>query len=109
MGYQECSPLLVTELVHPQHRAVYSSIYNSLWYVGSLIGACVALGMSSLQRSTPSAAGRVSHDLQAQTTFNTAHGHGVYRVFCRVFPPSASLSSFGKSSRFSFHSEVSDY
>lgn len=41
---QECSPLLVTELVHPQHRAVYSSIYNSLWYVGSLIGACVALG-----------------------------------------------------------------
>ena len=42
---QECSPLLVTELVHPQHRAVYSSIYNSLWYVGSLIGACVALGM----------------------------------------------------------------
>ncbi|KAJ5261419.1 hypothetical protein N7478_012014 [Penicillium angulare] len=30
---QECSPLLVTELVHPQHRAVYSSIYNSLWSV----------------------------------------------------------------------------
>lgn len=44
---QECSPLLVTELVHPQHRAIYSTIYNSLWYVGSLIGACVALGRSS--------------------------------------------------------------
>ncbi|KAJ5110654.1 hexose transporter protein [Penicillium argentinense] len=42
---QECSPLLVTELVHPQHRAIYSTIYNSLWYVGSLIGACVALGL----------------------------------------------------------------
>lgn len=41
---QECSPLLVSELVHPQHRAVYSTIYNSLWYVGSLIGAGVALG-----------------------------------------------------------------
>ncbi|KAJ5652566.1 hypothetical protein N7507_009992 [Penicillium longicatenatum] len=45
---QECSPLLVTELVHPQHRAVYSSIYNSLWYVGSLIGACVALGTNHI-------------------------------------------------------------
>ncbi|KAJ5116554.1 hexose transporter protein [Penicillium angulare] len=48
---QECSPLLVTELVHPQHRAVYSSIYNSLWYVGSLIGACVALGTNHLHNS----------------------------------------------------------
>ncbi|KAJ6007900.1 hexose transporter protein [Penicillium herquei] len=48
---QECSPLLVTELVHPQHRAVYSSIYNSLWYVGSLIGACVALGTNHIQGS----------------------------------------------------------
>ncbi|KAJ5198249.1 hexose transporter protein [Penicillium cinerascens] len=48
---QECSPLLVTELVHPQHRAVYSTIYNSLWYVGSLIGACVALGTNHIQTS----------------------------------------------------------
>ncbi|GLI73944.1 hypothetical protein PoHVEF18_002176 [Penicillium ochrochloron] len=48
---QECSPLLVTELVHPQHRAVYSSIYNSLWYVGSLIGACVALGTNHIINS----------------------------------------------------------
>uniref|UniRef100_A0A093X8P2 Lactose permease n=1 Tax=Talaromyces marneffei PM1 TaxID=1077442 RepID=A0A093X8P2_TALMA len=30
---QECAPLLVAELVHPQHRAVYSTIYNSLWTV----------------------------------------------------------------------------
>ncbi|KAL4804576.1 general substrate transporter [Aspergillus unguis] len=45
---QECSPLLVTELVHPQHRAVYSTIYNSLWYVGSLIGAAVALGTNNI-------------------------------------------------------------
>ncbi|KAF3384118.1 Lactose permease [Talaromyces pinophilus] len=48
---QECSPLLVAELVHPQHRAVYSTIYNSLWYVGSLIGACVALGTNHIQNS----------------------------------------------------------
>ncbi|CAI7589328.1 unnamed protein product [Penicillium pancosmium] len=48
---QECSPLLVTELVHPQHRAIYSTIYNSLWYVGSLIGACVALGTNHIHGS----------------------------------------------------------
>ncbi|KAL4783607.1 general substrate transporter [Aspergillus varians] len=48
---QECSPLLVTELVHPQHRAIYSTIYNSLWYVGSLIGACVALGTNHIAGS----------------------------------------------------------
>ena len=41
---QECSPLLVSELVHPQHRAQYSTLYNSLWYVGSLIGAGVTYG-----------------------------------------------------------------
>ncbi|KAJ5618983.1 hypothetical protein N7510_002967 [Penicillium lagena] len=48
---QECSPLLVIELVHPQHRATYSSIYNALWYVGSLIGAGVALGTNHIQHS----------------------------------------------------------
>ncbi|KAL4972635.1 general substrate transporter [Aspergillus desertorum] len=48
---QQCSPLLVTELVHPQHRAIYSTIYNSLWYVGSLIGACVALGTNNIKGS----------------------------------------------------------
>ncbi|KAI9375045.1 general substrate transporter [Aspergillus egyptiacus] len=48
---QECSPLLVTELVHPQHRAVYSTIYNSLWYIGSLIGAGVAKGTEQIHGS----------------------------------------------------------
>ena len=27
------APLLVAELVHPQHRAIYSTIYNTLWYL----------------------------------------------------------------------------
>ncbi|KAL3476695.1 general substrate transporter [Aspergillus californicus] len=48
---QECSPLLVTELVHPQHRAVYTTIYNSLWYIGSLLGAGVALGTNKITGS----------------------------------------------------------
>ena len=31
------SPLLITELVHPQHRAVFTTIYNTTWYAGSII------------------------------------------------------------------------
>ncbi|TAQ83433.1 hypothetical protein B7494_g8240 [Chlorociboria aeruginascens] len=27
------SPLLITELVHPQHRAIYTAIYNTTWFV----------------------------------------------------------------------------
>lgn len=39
------APLLIAELVHPQHRAIYSTIYNTLWYLGSLIGAWVSFGI----------------------------------------------------------------
>lgn len=42
------APLLIAELVHPQHRAVYSTIYNTLWYLGSLIGAWVSFGTDNI-------------------------------------------------------------
>lgn len=42
------APLLIAELVHPQHRAVYSTIYNTLWYLGSLIGAWVSFGTNNI-------------------------------------------------------------
>lgn len=42
------APLLITELVHPQHRAVYSTIYNTLWYLGSLVGAWVSFGTDNI-------------------------------------------------------------
>lgn len=41
---QGSAPLLIAELVHPQHRATYSTVYNTLWYLGSLIGSWVAFG-----------------------------------------------------------------
>lgn len=41
------SPLLVTELVHPQHRAIYTTIYNTTWYLGSLVAAWLTFGKSS--------------------------------------------------------------
>lgn len=42
------APLLIAELVHPQHRAVYSTIYNTLWYLGSLIGAWISFGTNNI-------------------------------------------------------------
>ena len=32
---QICSPMLLTELAHPQHRARLTAIYNCLWNVGA--------------------------------------------------------------------------
>lgn len=40
------SPLLVTEIAHPQHRAIFTTIYNTLWYGGSFIAAWVTYGTS---------------------------------------------------------------
>jgi hypothetical protein len=33
---QICSPMLLTEIAHPQHRARLTTIYNCLWNVGAL-------------------------------------------------------------------------
>jgi len=38
------SPLLLTELVHPQHRAIYTTIYNCTWYFGSIVAAWTTFG-----------------------------------------------------------------
>jgi hypothetical protein len=33
---QITSPMLLTELCHPQHRARLTTVYNCLWNVGAL-------------------------------------------------------------------------
>jgi len=38
------SPLLITELAHPQHRAIFTSIYNTTWYFGSIVAAWLTFG-----------------------------------------------------------------
>jgi sugar porter (SP) family MFS transporter len=38
------APLLVTELCHMQHRAKITSLYNTTWYVGSIIAAWTTYG-----------------------------------------------------------------
>ena len=40
------SPLLITELAHPQHRATFTTIYNTTWYIGSFLAAWICYGTS---------------------------------------------------------------
>lgn len=41
---QMASPLLLTEICHPQHRGPVTAIYNCLWNAGALLVTCLALG-----------------------------------------------------------------
>jgi len=38
------APMLVTEIAYPTHRASLTSLYNSLWYLGSFIAAWTTFG-----------------------------------------------------------------
>ena len=42
------SPMLITELVHPQHRGIYTTLYNALWYIGSIVAAWLTLGTNNI-------------------------------------------------------------
>ncbi|KAM0698519.1 hypothetical protein Q7P36_001986 [Cladosporium allicinum] len=41
---QGSAPLLIMELAHPQHRGKITTMYNTLWYVGSIIAAWTVFG-----------------------------------------------------------------
>ncbi|KAK5663310.1 hypothetical protein OQA88_3738 [Cercophora sp. LCS_1] len=41
---QLASPMLLTELCHPQHRGRLTTVYNCLWNVGALIVAWISFG-----------------------------------------------------------------
>ena len=45
---QSCSPMLITDLSHPQYRAILTTIYNSLWYFGSIIASWTTYGTLTL-------------------------------------------------------------
>lgn len=46
---QSCSPMLVTELSHPQYRARLTTIYNTLWYLGSIIASWTTYGTLKME------------------------------------------------------------
>lgn len=43
-------PLLITEVAHPRHRGRVTTIYNTVWYLGSIVAAWVCFG--TLQNQT---------------------------------------------------------
>lgn len=45
---QLSSPMLLTELCHPQHRGRLTTVYNCLWNVGALVVAWVSFGTNYL-------------------------------------------------------------
>lgn len=45
------APLLVTEIAYPPHRAQLTSLYNSLWYLGSIIAAWSTFGSFKINSS----------------------------------------------------------
>ncbi|KAF9729451.1 Lactose permease 16 [Paraphaeosphaeria minitans] len=42
------APLLITELCHPQHRAIFTTIYNTTWYFGSIVAAWLTYGTNNI-------------------------------------------------------------
>jgi len=45
---QLSSPLLLTEICHPQHRGRVTAVYNCLWNVGALICSWISFGTSGI-------------------------------------------------------------
>jgi sugar porter (SP) family MFS transporter len=45
---QMCSPMLLTEICHPQHRGPLTTVYNCLWNLGSLVVSVVGWGTASI-------------------------------------------------------------
>jgi sugar porter (SP) family MFS transporter len=45
---QMASPMLLTEICHPQHRGPLTTVYNCLWHFGSLIVSVVGWGTSNI-------------------------------------------------------------
>ncbi|KAH8805984.1 general substrate transporter [Xylogone sp. PMI_703] len=48
---QMASPLLLTELCHPQHRGPVTAIYNCLWNLGALIVSCIGWGTATVNNN----------------------------------------------------------
>ncbi|KAK4228624.1 lactose permease [Podospora fimiseda] len=46
---QMASPLLLTEICHPQHRGPVTAIYNCLWNAGALLVSCIAWGTANIK------------------------------------------------------------
>ncbi|KAH8820310.1 general substrate transporter [Xylogone sp. PMI_703] len=59
---QGSAPLLIMELSHPAHRGKLTTMYNTLWYLGSIIAAWTVFGTVTY---TTNAAWRIPVGMQA--------------------------------------------
>jgi MFS family permease len=59
---QGSAPLLITELAYPQHRGKLTTMYNTLWYLGSIVAAWTVFGTI---KYTSEAAWRIPVGMQA--------------------------------------------
>jgi MFS family permease len=44
-------PILINEIAYPTHRGIVSAVFNTGWYVGSIIAACVTFGTRNYSSS----------------------------------------------------------
>ena len=61
------APLLITELAFPAHRAPLTSLYNTTWYLGSIVAAWATFG--TFQLKTSSWSWRIPSLLQGAPSF----------------------------------------
>ncbi|KAL2105536.1 hypothetical protein VUR80DRAFT_8216 [Thermomyces stellatus] len=45
---QMCSPMLLTEICHPQHRGPLTAVYNCLWNLGALLVSVIGAGTAHI-------------------------------------------------------------
>ena len=48
---QLASPLLLTEICHPQHRGRVTAVYNCLYNVGAFLNAWISFGTNNITSS----------------------------------------------------------
>ncbi|KUL90819.1 hypothetical protein ZTR_00635 [Talaromyces verruculosus] len=63
---QGSAPLLITELAYPQHRGTLTTMYNTLWYLGSIVAAWTVFGTLNY---TSEASWRIPVGVQAVMPF----------------------------------------
>jgi len=57
--------LLIAEVVHPQHRAIFTTIYSSTSYFGSIVAAWLTCGTQNIGGGASPWAWRVPTMVQA--------------------------------------------
>ncbi|KAL3470299.1 general substrate transporter [Aspergillus californicus] len=73
------TPLLITEVAHPDHRGKITTIYNTLWYLGAIVAAWSAFG--TLENLTGNAQWQIPTGLQAAMP-------GIQLIFIWLLPES---------------------